>query len=228
MTSSTRPPSTGSPSTPDRRWLRTPPGERIGKTYADLCLTRTPLPSALTRSRSQHSYSGFAVTARSLGQTRFRCALSRYAVDLRRAAQLLALPRRSTSLSAGSDANRVGNVETNRTQLNHDATVDEHNPLDTMRLRVIEPQHHQLVGDQLRSRRPARPQAYESSRDSPDRMYSGCSAGPMTQQRRRSDLRRYARALKRSKSAEIGCADHTFERHLRSACCSPAIARSCR
>jgi hypothetical protein len=37
------------------------------------------------------------------------------------------------------DANCVGNVETNRTQLNHDATVDEHNPLDTMRLRVVEP-----------------------------------------------------------------------------------------
>jgi hypothetical protein len=33
----------------------------------------------------------------------------------------------------------VGNVETNRTQLNHDATVDEHNPLDTMRLRILEP-----------------------------------------------------------------------------------------
>jgi hypothetical protein len=33
----------------------------------------------------------------------------------------------------------VGNVETNRTQLNHDATVDEHNPLDAMRLRVVEP-----------------------------------------------------------------------------------------
>jgi hypothetical protein len=37
------------------------------------------------------------------------------------------------------DANRVGNVETNRTQLNHDTTVDEHNPLDTMRLRILEP-----------------------------------------------------------------------------------------
>jgi hypothetical protein len=37
------------------------------------------------------------------------------------------------------NANRVGNVETNRTQLNHDATVDEHNPSDTMRLRVVEP-----------------------------------------------------------------------------------------
>jgi hypothetical protein len=37
------------------------------------------------------------------------------------------------------DANRVGNVETNRAQLNHDATIDEHNPLDTMRLQVIEP-----------------------------------------------------------------------------------------
>jgi hypothetical protein len=37
------------------------------------------------------------------------------------------------------DANCVGNVETNRTPLNQDATVDEHNPLDTMRLRVIEP-----------------------------------------------------------------------------------------
>jgi hypothetical protein len=29
--------------------------------------------------------------------------------------------------------------QTNRTQLNHAATVDEHNPLDTMRLRVVEP-----------------------------------------------------------------------------------------
>jgi hypothetical protein len=37
------------------------------------------------------------------------------------------------------DPHRVRNVETNRTQLNHDATVDEHNPLDTMRLRVVEP-----------------------------------------------------------------------------------------
>jgi hypothetical protein len=37
------------------------------------------------------------------------------------------------------DANRVGNVETNRTQLNHDQPVDEHNPLDTMRLWVVEP-----------------------------------------------------------------------------------------
>jgi hypothetical protein len=36
-------------------------------------------------------------------------------------------------------ANGIGNVETNRTQLNHNATVDEHNPLDTMRLRVVEP-----------------------------------------------------------------------------------------
>jgi hypothetical protein len=37
------------------------------------------------------------------------------------------------------DANRVGNIETNRPQLNHDATLDEHNPLDAMRLRVVEP-----------------------------------------------------------------------------------------
>ena len=37
------------------------------------------------------------------------------------------------------DPNCVGNVETNRTQLNHDATIDEHNPLDTMRLQVIKP-----------------------------------------------------------------------------------------
>jgi hypothetical protein len=37
------------------------------------------------------------------------------------------------------DANRVGNVETNRTQLNHNQPVGELNPLDTMRLRVVEP-----------------------------------------------------------------------------------------
>ena len=37
------------------------------------------------------------------------------------------------------DANRVGNVETHRTQLHHHATIDEHNPVDTMRVRVIEP-----------------------------------------------------------------------------------------
>jgi hypothetical protein len=30
-------------------------------------------------------------------------------------------------------------VETNRAQLNNDATVDERNPLDAMRLRVVEP-----------------------------------------------------------------------------------------
>jgi hypothetical protein len=48
--------------------------------------------------------------------------------------------RRSTSLSTGTVmANRVGNVETNRTWLNNDKPVDEHNPLDTMRLRVVEP-----------------------------------------------------------------------------------------
>jgi hypothetical protein len=37
------------------------------------------------------------------------------------------------------DANRVGNVETNRTQLNHNKPGGELNPLDTMRLRVVEP-----------------------------------------------------------------------------------------
>jgi hypothetical protein len=37
------------------------------------------------------------------------------------------------------DPNRVGDVETNRAQLNDDATVDERNPLDAMRLRVVEP-----------------------------------------------------------------------------------------
>jgi hypothetical protein len=37
------------------------------------------------------------------------------------------------------DPNRVGDVETNRPQLNDDATVDERNPLDAMRLRVVEP-----------------------------------------------------------------------------------------
>lgn len=37
------------------------------------------------------------------------------------------------------NANSVANVETNRTQLNHNATVDDDNPLDTMRLRVVEP-----------------------------------------------------------------------------------------
>jgi hypothetical protein len=37
------------------------------------------------------------------------------------------------------NANRVRNVETNRTQLNHNATVDDHDPLNPMRLRVIEP-----------------------------------------------------------------------------------------
>ena len=37
------------------------------------------------------------------------------------------------------DPNRVGDVETNRAQLNDDATVDERNPLDAMRLRAVEP-----------------------------------------------------------------------------------------
>jgi hypothetical protein len=37
------------------------------------------------------------------------------------------------------DQNRVGDVETNRAQLNDDAAVDERNPLDAMRLRVVEP-----------------------------------------------------------------------------------------
>ena len=37
------------------------------------------------------------------------------------------------------NANCVGNIETNRTQLHHDATVAEYNPLDTMRLRIVEP-----------------------------------------------------------------------------------------
>jgi hypothetical protein len=37
------------------------------------------------------------------------------------------------------DANRVGNVETHRAQLDHDATVGKHGPLHTMRLRVVKP-----------------------------------------------------------------------------------------
>jgi hypothetical protein len=37
------------------------------------------------------------------------------------------------------DPNRVGDVETNRAQLNDDATLDERNPLDAMRLRVVDP-----------------------------------------------------------------------------------------
>jgi len=37
------------------------------------------------------------------------------------------------------DPNRVGDVETSRAQLNDDATVDERDPLDAMRLRVIQP-----------------------------------------------------------------------------------------
>jgi hypothetical protein len=37
------------------------------------------------------------------------------------------------------DANSVGNVETYGPQLDHDATVDKHGPLHTMRLRVVKP-----------------------------------------------------------------------------------------
>jgi hypothetical protein len=37
------------------------------------------------------------------------------------------------------DPDRVGNVKTNRTQRKRDATVDEHNPLHTLRLQVLEP-----------------------------------------------------------------------------------------
>jgi hypothetical protein len=48
--------------------------------------------------------------------------------------------RRSLSRRPGQpDQNRVWDVETNRPQLNDDATVDERNPLDAMRLRVVEP-----------------------------------------------------------------------------------------
>jgi hypothetical protein len=39
------------------------------------------------------------------------------------------------------DTKRIGNIKTNRPQFNHDATVGEHDPLDAMRLRVIEPNH---------------------------------------------------------------------------------------
>jgi hypothetical protein len=37
------------------------------------------------------------------------------------------------------DAKGIGHVQTNRPQVYHDATVGEHDPLDAMRLRVIEP-----------------------------------------------------------------------------------------
>jgi hypothetical protein len=47
------------------------------------------------------------------------------------------------------DPNRVGNVETHRPQLDHDATVDKHGSLHTMRLRVVKPNN--ITSPQLAS-----------------------------------------------------------------------------
>jgi hypothetical protein len=64
----------------------------------------------------------------------------KYARLVCQSAHSAAVPRRSTSLSPGNVTRTASaNVETNRTQLNHNATVDDDNPLDTMRLRVVEP-----------------------------------------------------------------------------------------
>jgi hypothetical protein len=101
----------------------------------------------LTRSRRQQLYSGFpaprsAVAGRSHGQTRARdarCVATPWTLESRSvpgAAEALYQP-----IQWQRDANRASNIETNRTQFYHDATVDEHNPLDAMRLRVIEPHH---------------------------------------------------------------------------------------
>jgi hypothetical protein len=78
---------------------------------------------------------------------------------VRLATQYAALPRRSTSLSTASVTRTAsGNVETNRTQRNHDATDDEHNPFHAPHLRVPRAERqHQPVGHQLRPRPPARP-----------------------------------------------------------------------
>jgi hypothetical protein len=88
---------------------------------------------------------------------------------VRLATQYAALPRRSTSLSTASVTRTAsGNVETNRTQRNHDATDDEHNPST-----------HCASGSSSRTTSPARrspaatsstgtPRAYDGAPDSPD------------------------------------------------------------
>jgi hypothetical protein len=59
---------------------------------------------------------------------------------VRLATQYAALPRRASRLSTASVTRTAsGNVETNRTQRNPDATVDEHNPVHALRFRVLEP-----------------------------------------------------------------------------------------